>query len=134
MTEEEKTQQITRITDYVKVVNNTIDDQSDGDLLEFSVKETLDRVQLYLNVVDVPVGLERALAKTISTVFNKYKKTSGDSDVENNVSSVSDNGQSISYTDKVKSYLITSSDEELFMGIESLLKRYRRLNFNVSTE
>lgn len=135
MTDAERTAQIERIVGYVTTINTTItEEQTDIDLLAFVVSEILDRVRLYLNVVDVPVGVERALAGTVSTIFNKYKKTSGDTDVEREVSSVTDNGQSVSYSTKVKSYLVTSSDEELFTGIESLLKRYRRLNFSVTTD
>lgn len=135
MTDAERTAQIERIVGYVEIINTTITDtEDDVNLLAFVVSEILDRVRLYLNVVDVPVGVERALAGTVSTIFNKYKKTSGDTDVEREVSSVTDNGQSVSYSTKVKSYLVTSSDEELFTGIESLLKRYRRLNFSVTTD
>lgn len=133
MTDAEKTSQIERIVTYVEILNSTIT-EADVDLLGFAVSEMLDRVRLYLNRDDVPVLVERPIAKVVSSIFNKYKTTGGDADVEREISSVSDNGQSISYSQKVKAYLTTSSDEELFTGVETLLRRYRRLNFNASTD
>lgn len=133
MTDAEKTSQIERIVTYVTILNTSIG-EDDVDLLGFAVSEMLDRVRLYLNRDDVPVLVERPISKTVSSIFNKYKKTGGDTDVEREVSSVSDNGQTVSYSTQVKNYLTTASDEELFTGVESLLKRYRRLNFNATTE
>lgn len=132
MTPEEITAQETRIKTYVAIVNTTA--SGDDDLLGFAVTEMLDRVRLYLNRDDVPVLIERPLAKVVSSIFNKYKKTGGDTDVEREVASVSDNGQSISYSQNVKSYLTTATDDELFTGVEAILRRYRRLNFNADTE
>jgi len=125
-------EQDARIITYVKILNTGVG-EGDDELLGFAVSEVLDRVRIYLNRDDVPVLAERPIAKTISTVFNKYKKTGGDTDVEREVSSVSDNGQSVSYSTSVKQYLITASDEELFTGVATLLKPYRRLNFDVTT-
>lgn len=131
MTDTTETQE-ERITTFVKIVNTTII-EADDDLLGFAVSEILDRVRLYLNRDDVPVLLERPLAKVVSSIFNKYKKTGADTDVEQVVASVSDNGQSVSYQNSVKAYLTSSSDEEVFTGITGLLNRYRRLNFNAPT-
>lgn len=131
MTEEEQAEQVTRIKTYVAIVNTTVSDNEE--LLGFVISETLDRVKLYLNREDVPQLVERPIAKVVGSIFNKYKNTASDSDVEHEVSSVSDNGQSVSYSQKVKSYLTTASDDELFTGVETLLRRYRRLNFNATT-
>ena len=38
------------------------------------------------------------------------------------------NGQTISYSDKVKSYLVSTDDSELFSGFSKLLAPYRRVN------
>lgn len=133
MTDAEKAEQVVRMTAYVKQVNSTItDSQEHVDLLAFSVTEILDRVRLYLNRDDVPVLVEKPLAKQIGNVFNKYSTTSNEADVEQQISSVSDNGQSVSFSSKVKNYFTTASDNELFTGVESLLKRYRRLDFGTS--
>lgn len=119
-----------RIALYAKTLNKTIgEDEEATELLDFVVQETIDRVQLYLNRTDVPSLIERPLGKVVASIFNKYKNTQDSSDVEREISSMSDNGQSISYSNKVKAYLETSSDEELFGGITPVLSRYRRLNF-----
>lgn len=134
MTEEDKTAQVERISEYVVLLNPTItDSDADVNLLAFTVSEILDRVRLYLNRVDVPVDVERMLGKTISSIFNKYKTTTSITDVEQQISSVSDNGQSVSYSTKVKNYLTTGTDEEIFTGVEPLLRRYRGLNYGNST-
>ena len=132
MTPEQKQEQIERIESYTKIVQTIA--ESDSDLLTFAVEEILDRVRLYLNRDDVPVLVERPLAKTVGSIFNKYKNTNAIDSDDREISSMSDNGQSISYSNSIKQYLTTSSDEELFTGVESLLKRYRRLNFVGNTE
>lgn len=127
MTQEEQVAQIERVKTYVAIVNTNV--TSDDDLLTFAVTEVFDRLRLYLNRDDVPVLVERPVAKVVGSIFNKYKKTGGDTDVEREISSISDNGQSVSYSQKVKTYLSTATDEEVFSGVEPLLKQYRRLNF-----
>ncbi len=122
-----KAEQIVRVKTYVAIVNANV--ESDDDLLTFVTTEILDRVRLYLNRDDVPQLVERPIAKVVGSIFNKYKKTGGDADVEHEISSISDNGQSVSYSQKVKSYLTSANDDELFTGVEPLLKRYRRLIF-----
>lgn len=122
-----------RIATYAKILNTNLNAEGDAELLDFAIAEILDRVRLYLNREDVPVLVERPLAKVVSSIFNKYKKTGGDTDVEREISSVSDNGQTVSYSTSVKKYLTTASDDDLFTGVEPLLKQYRRLSFNVAT-
>ena len=53
-------------------------------------------------------------------------KTSTESDQA--ISSVSDNGQSVSYSNEVKNYLASTEDNELFAGFAKLLAPYRRIN------
>jgi ABC-type uncharacterized transport system substrate-binding protein len=48
-------------------------------------------------------------------------------DVDRAISSVSDNGQSVSYANEVTRYFATASDDELFTGFTALLSRYRRV-------
>lgn len=127
MTADQIAEQIARLKAYTILVNASA--EADDELLVFVVEEILDRVRLYLNRDDVPVIVERPLAKVIASIFNKYKNTVASNDVETQISSVSDNGQSVSYSNSVKSYLTTSSDDELFTGVNELLKRYRGLHF-----
>lgn len=113
-----------RIKKYAKILNHQIED---GDLLDFVTSEVTDRVLIYLNDGQLDVRLERIVARIISGVFAGSAE-SQDGQVSHEISSISDNGQSISYSDKVKSYLISAEDAEIFGGFTKLLAPYRRVN------
>ncbi len=116
--------QETRIKEYAKLLNDKIED---GDLLNFVTLEVKDRVLVYLNDEILDTKLERIVARIVSGVFTESLE-SKDGELEHNISSVSDNGQTISYSDKVKSYLVSTDDSELFSGFSKLLAPYRRVN------
>lgn len=116
--------QETRIKEYAKLLNDKIED---GDLLDFVTLEVKDRVLVYLNDGVLDTKLERIVARIVSGVFTESLE-SKDGELEHNISSVSDNGQTISYSDKVKSYLVSTDDSELFSGFSKLLAPYRRVN------
>ena len=116
--------QETRIKEYAKLLNDKIED---GDLLDFVTLEVKDRVLIYLNDDELDTKLERIVARIVSGVFTESLE-SKDGELEHNISSVSDNGQTISYSDKVKSYLVSTDDSELFSGFSRLLAPYRRVN------
>ena len=116
--------QETRIKEYAKLLNGKIED---GDLLDFVTLEVKDRVLVYLNDEVLDTKLERIVARIVSGVFTESLE-SKDGELEHNISSVSDNGQTISYSDKVKSYLVSTDDSELFSGFSKLLAPYRRVN------
>ena len=116
--------QETRIKEYAKLLNDKIED---GDLLDFVTLEVKDRVLVYLNDDELDAKLERIVARIISGVFTESLE-SKDGELEHNISSVSDNGQTISYSYKVKSYLVSTDDSELFSGFSKLLAPYRRVN------
>lgn len=125
---------IANIKKYLNIINKnimTIEKQNEG-LLDFVIGEVLDRVQLYLNSETIPTKLERILAKIVNTGLKKCLKdieisSEDDTAVDQVVTSISDNGQSISYANEVMKYFTTVSDEELFTGFTSLLSRYRRV-------
>ena len=116
--------QETRIKEYAKLLNDKIED---GDLLDFVTLEVKDRVLVYLNDEVLDTKLERIVARIVSGVFTESLE-SKDGELEHNISSVSDNGQTISYSAKVKSYLVSTDDSELFSGFSKLLAPYRRVN------
>ena len=116
--------QETRIKEYAKLLNDKIED---GDLLDFVTLEVKDRVLVYLNDEILDTKLERIVARIVSGIFTESLE-SKDGELEHSISSVSDNGQTISYSDKVKSYLISTDDSELFSGFSKLLAPYRRVN------
>ena len=113
---------VTQIKNYLKILNDTIEDD---DLLDFVINETLDRVEIYLNSKTVPTKLARILARIINTGLNKVNDEK--MGTEQAISSLSDNGQSISYANEVKKYFTSTTDEELFSGFTSILSRYRRV-------
>ena len=116
--------QETSIKEYAKLLNNKIEN---GDLLDFVTLEVKDRVLVYLNDDELDTKLERIVARIVSGVFTESLE-SKDGELAHNISSVSDNGQTVSYSDKVKSYLIPTDDSELFSGFSKLLAPYRRVN------
>lgn len=116
--------QETRIKEYAKLLNDKIED---GDLLDFVTLEVKDRVLVYLNDEVLDTKLERIVARIVSGVFTESLE-SKDGELEHNISSITDNGQTISYSDKVKSYLVSTDDSELFSGFSKLLAPYRRVN------
>lgn len=119
-------QQKNLIKEYAKKLNSAI---TDNDLLDFVVDLTVDRVLIYLNEDKLNPKLNRVVAQAVVGVYNKTNNERSNSGApEQAISSISDNGQSVSYSSKVKSYLGSDSDDELFNGFESLLKPYRRVN------
>lgn len=117
-------EQETRIKNYAKLLNSRIED---GELLDFVTLEVLDRVLVYLNDNALDQKLERIVARIVSGVFAESQESS-DGELSHNISSISDNGQTISYSEKVKCYLVSTDDEELFSGFSKLLAPYRRVN------
>ena len=124
MTDEQKT----KIIGYVKALNDTASQEDYQSLLGLVVDEVADRVLLYLNREDLPENIERVVARIVSGIFNQTANTKTSSTADSAISSISDNGQSISYSNEIKNYLSTADDNELFAGFSKLLARYRRIN------
>ena len=122
---------VAKIKEYLEIINKNTSNM-DEELIDFVIEEVLDRVQLYLNSETIPTKLERILANIVNTGLKKCQKDIELSNedataVDRVVTSISDNGQSISYANEVSRYFTTVSDEELFTGFTSLLSRYRRV-------
>lgn len=123
-----------KIKEYLKLLIDNFDeiDQNNVGLLDFVIGEAVDRVLIYLNRDTLPAKLERILANVVNTGLTRCLKAiertkEGTADIDRAVSSISDNGQSISYANEVTRYFTTVSDEELFTGVTALLSRYRRV-------
>ncbi len=117
---------IAKIKDYLHIINPSVDTTTD--LVDFVIREVLDRVQLYLNSDTIPTRLERILANIVNTGLVKANASiTNGGDVDQAVKSISDNGQSITYADGVKQYFVNTTDDELFSGFTALLSRYRRV-------
>ena len=122
---------IAKIKEYLEIINKDTS-KMDEDILDFVIEEVLDRVQLYLNSETIPTKLERILANIVNTGLKKCLKdmelsAEDKTAVDRVVTSISDNGQSISYANEVTNYFTTVSDNELFTGFTGLLSRYRRI-------
>ena len=116
---------IAKIKEYLNIINPSIDDD---ELLDFVIGLVLDRIQLYLNSEIIPSKLERIIADIVNTGYDKAKTSkSNNGKTDQAISSISDNGQSISYANEVKNYFATATDNELFSGFSGLLSRYRRV-------
>lgn len=125
---------IAKIKSYLKIINKNIEtiEQENKGLVDFAIGEVLDRVKLYLNSETIPTQVERILANVVDTGLTKCLKrieisSEDNTAVDRVVTSISDNGQSISYANEVSKYFTSTSDEELFTGFTSLLSRYRRV-------
>lgn len=122
-------QLVAKIKGYLKILNNNIEDiEADNEgLIDFVIAEVIDRVQLYLNSETIPKQIERIIANIVNTGIKKTLKEKTSEDVEQVITSVSDNGQSIAYANEIKKYFTSASDDEVFAGFTSLLARYRRI-------
>lgn len=125
---------IANVKKYLKIINKNIDniEKENEGIVDFAINEVLDRVQLYLNSDTIPTKLERILANIVNNGLKRCLKEIEISKEDNTavdqvVTSISDNGQSISYANEVTNYFTTVSDEELFTGFSGLLSRYRRI-------
>lgn len=122
------------LQDLVKRINSSIPtgEESD-DLFDFVCDEVLDRVIFYLNYFQIDeadrydslVPMERIIARVIDGIYTKSKTDKTNGEVEQGINSMSDNGQSINFSDKVKLYLNTATDQEVFSGFTDLLNTYR---------
>lgn len=121
-------EQLARIKDYVETINATAAEASNEDILDFTINEVCDRVLLYLNDTVLDEALERVVARIVSGIFNQTYNSQSSTESDQAISSLSDNGQSVSFSNEIKNYLVSTDDNELFAGFSKLLARYRRIN------
>lgn len=118
---------ISNIKQYLDIINPNIS-ELDINLLDFIISEVLDRVLLYLNRNDIPHNLERILANIINTNINKVQNNINNQEVVGQaITSISDNGQTISFSNELKNYFVSTADNELLSGFAGLLAVYRRV-------
>lgn len=121
-------EQLNRIKGYVETINSTAAETSSEDILIYTINEVFDRVLIYLNDTVLDEALERVVARIVSGIFNQTINSKDSTNSDSAINSVSDNGQSVSFSNEVKNYLATTEDNELFAGFSKLLARYRRIN------
>lgn len=127
MTDNEREQLVTRIKNFLALINEdtaTIE-QSHSGLIDFVINLTIDRVMLYLNSETIPTIIERLIAEVVNNgLTQKLDILSGN---DRAVSSMNDNGQSVSFANEVKKYFVTATDNEMLSGFTNILNRYRRI-------
>ena len=84
-----------------------------ADFLQKTIKDSYKRL------------LEPSIAN--ETLQEAKDKLSGSS-TETKIQSISDNGQTITFSNIARNYIATASDSELFGGVANILKPYRRCN------
>jgi hypothetical protein len=131
---------IKELQDLVKKINSSIPtDEESVELFDFVCEEVLDRVITYLNYYQIDeetedgvlnrydelAKIKRIIARVISGVYVKSVADQTTGEPEQGIDSMSDNGQSVKFSDKVKLYLNTTTDQEVFTGFTDLLNTYR---------
>ena len=117
--------QLSRIKNYAKTLNPKIENEG---LLDFAIEDCVGRVLLYLSEDVLAENLERIVASIVSMNYVRLANFSASGENEYAISSVSDNGQSVSYSTSPKQTLLTARDDEIFLGFEAILKNHRRIN------
>lgn len=119
----------TRIKNYLALINKdlTAIETANPNLVDFVIASTLDRVMLYLNSTEIPAILERIIAEIVNGNLKQILDIKANDGSERQVSSMSDNGQSISFSNEAKKYFASTSDDEIFNGYVAILNRYRRI-------
>lgn len=118
----------------VEVLKSRNDKAAENDALARDVvNEVADRISLYLqlqpnddNNYMFDERLIKVAARIASGVFTRTAEDKSGTGGDLQIASISDNGQSVSYADNVRSYLSTADDEEVFGGFAKLLKPFRR--------
>ena len=119
---------IKEIKKAAKILNAGLDDD---ETLDYLAKETVSRMRIYLNYPkDGPFDedLVPIAARILPSIYNQTKANAESTDVEQGIKSISDNGQTVTFTDRAKSYMASESDDQIFGGFAELLAPYRRPN------
>lgn len=126
----DKDQFISKLKEKLKVVNSITEN---NDLVDFLSLEVADRLSLYLNLdTDKKLQYDERLVfisvRVVSSLLQEAKDKVAGSSTETKIQSISDNGQTITFSNIAKNYIVTASDSELFGGVANILKPYRRCN------
>ena len=126
----DKDQFISNLKEKLKVVNSI---NENNDLVDFLSLEMTDRLSLYLNLdttnkLQYDERLVSISVRVVSSLLQEAKDKVAGSNTETKIQSISDNGQTITFSNVAKNYIATASDSELFGGVANILKPYRRCN------
>lgn len=129
----DKDQFISKLKEKLIVVNIAADNADDNALVDFLAYEMADRLSLYLNLdttnkLQYDERLVSISVRVVSSLLQEAKDKVAGSNTETKIQSISDNGQTITFSNTAKNYITTAPDSELFGGVANILKPYRRCN------
>jgi len=114
-----------RIIAYFNIrVTTTVD----PDLLSYAVDELLSRAKLYLNMATIPEKFEMALVNVLVAQVSLYEKVTSGINQSQAIKKMEDNGQSITYGEKLLNFFATQPDNVVFASAVGVLSRYRLAN------
>lgn len=102
--------------------------QTDPELLELTISTAVDRVLLFLRAKTLDPRIENIIAQIVAKAYRIARTNKEAGETIRDVKSISDNGQSITYSDNPAQFMATSTDQELLDGFAELLSTYRRVN------
>lgn len=129
----DKDQFISKLKEKLKAINIAVNNAENNALVDFLALEMADRLSLYLNLdTDKKLQYDERLVsisiRVVSSLLQEAKDKVAGSNTETKIQSISDNGQTITFSNVAKNYIATASDSELFGGVANILKPYRRCN------
>ena len=129
----DKDQFISKLKEKLKAINIAVNNAENNALVDFLALEMADRLSLYLNLdTDKKLQYDERLVsisvRVVSSLLQEAKDKVAGSSTETKIQSISDNGQTITFSNVAKNYIATASDSELFGGVANILKPYRRCN------
>ena len=128
----DKDQFISKLKEKLKVINIAVGNADSNALVDFLALEMADRLSLYLNLdTDKKLQYDERLVsisvRVVSSLLQEAKDKLSGSSTETKIQSISDNCQTITFSNIAKNYIATASDSELFGGVANILKPYRRI-------
>lgn len=128
----DKDQFISKLKEKLKAINVAVNNADSNALADFLALEMVDRLSLYLNLdTDKKLQYDERLVsisvRVVSSLLQEAKDKLSGSSTETKIQSISDNGQTITFSNIAKNYIATASDSELFGGVANILKPYRRI-------
>lgn len=129
----DKDQFISKLKEKLKAINIAVNNAENNALVDFLASEIADRLSLYLNLdpsnkLQYDERLVSISVRVVSSLLQEAKDKVAGSSTETKIQSISDNGQTITFSNIAKNYITTASDSELFGGVANILKPYRRCN------
>nr|DAQ29525.1 MAG TPA: hypothetical protein [Caudoviricetes sp.] len=129
----DKDQFISKLKEKLKAINIAVNNAENNALVDFLALEMADRLSLYLNLdpsnkLQYDERLVSISVRVVSSLLQEAKDKVAGSSTETKIQSISDNGQTITFSNIAKNYITTASDSELFGGVANILKPYRRCN------